>query len=118
LTLARVKGRAILPPLLAVGYYTGLWKGNFLHIGDMTLFWSATEGPNNDAWKWSVNANNKDTYIGKFNKANRFSVRCVKSKYVIVNGKLYIIELEEIRDYKKNILMGKYMMIEKRLKMT
>jgi uncharacterized protein (TIGR02145 family) len=53
-------------------------RGYCDNLGDITIFWSATEGPNNDAWRWSVNANNNGIYSGKFNKSNWFSVRCVK----------------------------------------
>jgi uncharacterized protein (TIGR02145 family) len=55
-----------------------LLSGDFSSMGNVALFWSATEGDTTTAWSRSLLNVNAQVYRSNFSKQNGFSVRCVR----------------------------------------
>jgi len=59
----------------------GIDFGLLSSVGYGGIWWSATEGGNDNAYYWHMSYDGNDVGRGNFYKFNRYSVRCVKNNY-------------------------------------
>jgi uncharacterized protein (TIGR02145 family) len=62
---------------LPASYYTEY--GEFMALGGYAFFWTATDNPDNTAWSIMLSYNRDIVETNFYNKANAFSVRCLKN---------------------------------------